>query len=240
MLIIAHRGASAHAPENTLAAFRLALEMGAKAIEFDVHQASDGELVVIHDEDLARVGGRKARVRGLGAKELRLVDVGSWFDRRFSAERVPRLSELFDLAQGRAELHLELKRGSSLHPGIEERVVGFLRGRGALETTVVSSFEHKALYELRRLEPRLRIGYLLGLTRLSTAYREMGELKAESLNLSHRQVGGRVVKACREKGLKVLVYTVNARKEAQRLAGMGVDGIFSNFPEIAGGGRIRS
>lgn len=236
MLIIAHRGASGFAPENTLAAFRLALEMGAKAIEFDVHQASDGELVVIHDEDLARVGGRRVRVRDLAAKELGLVDVGSWFGPRFSGERVPRLSELFDLAQGRAELHLELKKGSSLYPGIEERVVGFLRGRGALETTVVSSFDHKALYELRCLEPRLRIGYLLGLTRFSTAYQETSELKAESLNLGHRQVDGRVIKACHERGLKVLVYTVNALKEARRLAGIGVDGIFSNFPEIAGEG----
>lgn len=228
MLTIAHRGASAHAPENTMAAFRLALEMGAKAMEFDVHLAADGELVVIHDEDLARVGGRKAKVRGLASKELGIIDVGSWFDRRFSGEGVPRLSELFDLADGRAELHLELKKGSSLYPGVEARVAEFLRGRRALERTLVSSFDHKALFELRRLEPRLRLGYLLGWTRLATAYREMEQLKAESLNLSQRQVDARVVRACRGKGLKILVYTVNTRKEAERLAELGVDGIFSN------------
>ena len=232
MLMIAHRGASGYAPENTLAAFRLALEMGAQAIELDVHQTRDHELVVLHDEDLRRVGRRKGRVRDLTREELRSVDVGSWFDPCFSAERVPTLSQVYDLAEGKAELHVELKRGSKLYPGIEERVVDLIQRRKAWETTLVSSFDHAALYSARSLDTRLRIGYLLGLTGMKTAYREIQELSAESLNMSTRQADARKVRECAERKLKTLVYTVNSRKELSRLSRLGVDGVFTNFPEL--------
>ncbi len=110
--LIAHRGASGYCPENTLASFSRALQMGATAIEFDVQQTKDGRLVVIHDFDLKRVGGLKRRVGAMTYTELSQVDVGSWFDPRFKGERVPLLEELLDLADGKAELHLEVKNGT--------------------------------------------------------------------------------------------------------------------------------
>lgn len=233
MLVIAHRGASGHAPENTMAAFRLALEMGAKAIEFDVHQTLDHELIVAHDDDLKRCGRDKRRMKSLHWEgEAEKVDVGSWFSPRFAGERVPRLEDLFDLVPPSVELHLEIKHGSRVYPGIEERVVDFLHHRGALLRTVVSSFDHEALYSVRSLDEKVRLGYLLGLTTLKTALREMKELGAESLNLSARQTTARVVKAARERGLKTLVYTVNTPAERDRLAKLGVDGIFCNYPEL--------
>lgn len=232
MRLIAHRGASGHAPENTLGAIRLALEMGAKAVEFDVHQTRDHRLVVIHDDDLKRTGRRKALVRQHDFDELRDVDLGSWFDPRFSSERLPALEQVFELCDGAAELHLEIKRGSSLYPGIEERVVDLIQHRKAWERTVVSSFDHAALYLVRSLDSRVRIGYLLGLTPTRVAWRETRELKAESLNLSLRQANARVLREAHARGLKVLVYTVNTQREASRLAKLGVDGIFTNFPEL--------
>lgn len=232
MLLIAHRGASGYAPENTMASFRLALEMGAKAVEFDVHQTRDHELVVLHDEDLKRVGRKKARVRDLTREELAAIDVGSWFDPCFSAERVPTLSDVYDLAQGKAELHLEIKRGSRYYPGIEERVVDLIQRRKAWGTTLVSSFDHAALFSIRSLDTRLRIGYLLGLTGMKTAFREMEELRTESLNISARQADARRVRECKERGLRALVYTINSRKELARMDRLGVDGVFTNFPEL--------
>lgn len=232
MLLIAHRGASGHAPENTLAAFRLALEMGAKAVEFDVHQTRDHELVVIHDNDLKRVAKSPLKVGQSPYERLSSLDVGSWFDRAFAAERVPRLEEVMDLLQGRAELHIELKKGSRLYPGIEERVVDLLQRRGAAASSLVSSFDHDCLYSLRSLDSTLRLGYLLGLTPMKTAWREMDELKAESLNLSLRQTDAKRIKAARERGLKTFVYTVNAAKDARRLEAWGADGIFCNYPEL--------
>ncbi|MBU6430317.1 MAG: glycerophosphodiester phosphodiesterase, partial [Cyanobacteria bacterium REEB65] len=144
MQLIAHRGASGYAPENTMASFRLALEMGAKAIELDVHQTKDGQLVVAHDEDLKRTGKRKVRIKDLTSEELSKIDVGSWFDPCFSNERVPKLAEVFELVDGKAELHVELKRGSKLYPGIEEKVVEMIRRRKAQKSTLVSSFDHPA------------------------------------------------------------------------------------------------
>lgn len=233
MLVIAHRGASGHAPENTMAAFRLALEMGAKAMEFDVHQTLDHELVVAHDDDLKRCGRDRRRLRALHwENEAQDIDVGSWFDKRFSGERLPRLSDLYDLTPPSIELHLEIKHGSSVYPGIEERVVDLLHHRGALLRTLVSSFDKEALYSVRSLDEKVRLGYLLGLTTLKTAFKEMKELSAESLNLSARQTTARVVKAAHDRGYKVLVYTVNTPMERDRLAKLGVDGIFCNYPEL--------
>jgi glycerophosphoryl diester phosphodiesterase len=233
MLVIAHRGASGHAPENTLAAFRRALELGAKAIEFDVHQTLDGELVVAHDDDLKRCGGLRRRMTKLRWKgEGEKVDVGSWFAARFRGERMPRLDEVYSLVPERVELHLEIKQGSAVYPGIEGRVVDLLRRRGGRRRTLVSSFDHDALRRVRSLDGKARLGYLLGLTTLRTAFREMKEMSAESLNMSLRQVGARAVKAAHERGYKVFVYTVNTPMDRDRLDALGVNGIFSNYPEL--------
>lgn len=232
MLVIAHRGASGHAPENTMASFRRALEMGAAAIELDVHQTLDHELVVAHDDDLKRCGRDKRRIKALHWEEAAAIDVGSWFDKRFACERLPRLEEVYDLLPSSVELHIEIKHGSSVYPGIEERVVDLIHKRGALTRTVVSSFDHEALYSVRSLDARVRIGYLLGLTRLATAFVEMRDIAAASLNLSVRQALARTVVAARDRGYKTFVYTVNTSRDRDRLAKLGVDGIFSNYPEL--------
>lgn len=232
MRLIAHRGASGLAPENTLAAFRLALELGARAMELDVHQAADKELVVIHDEDLRRTAGRSEHIRDLSWQELCRFDVGSWFDPKFSGERIPRLGEVLDLAGKKAELHLELKHGSRRYPGVEARLLEFLRRRRALKDCVISSFDHEALRAVRELEPKARLGYLLGDTRLEAAWDEMKALRAESLNLSRRKVDAARVAAAHRRRLKVLVYTVDESAEARRLKKLGVDGIFSDLPRL--------
>ena len=206
--------------------------MGAKAIELDVHQTLDHQLVVAHDDDLKRCGRDKRRLKSLHWEEAAGVDVGSWFDKRFLAERLPRLEDVYDLLPRSVELHVEIKHGSRVYPGIEERVVDLIHKRGVGERTVVSSFDHVALYSVRSLDENLRIGYLLGLTTLKTAFVEMKELAAESLNLSIRQTLARTVKAARERGLKILVYTVNTPMDRDRLAALGVDGVFSNYPEL--------
>jgi glycerophosphoryl diester phosphodiesterase len=232
MLVIAHRGASGHAPENTLAAFRRALAMGAPAIELDVHQTLDHELVVAHDDDLKRCARDRRRLKSVHWDDISGLDVGSWFDKKFASERLPRLEDVFDLLPPSIELHIELKRGSSVYPGIEERVVDLIHKRSAAARTVVSSFDHAALYSVRSLDEKIRLGYLLGLTTLKTALREMQDIDAECLNLSVRQTLARTVKAAHDRGRKILVYTVNTPVERDRLAKLGVDGIFSNYPEL--------
>lgn len=232
MLVIAHRGASGHAPENTMAAFLRALAMGAPAIELDVHQTLDHELVVAHDDDLKRCGRDKRRLKNVHWEDVAKLDVGSWFDKDFAGERLPRLEDVYDILPKNVELHVEIKRGSSVYPGIEERVVDLIHKRGAAARTLVSSFDHAALYSVRSLDEKIRLGYLLGLTTMRTALQEMKEIDAESLNISARQVTARIVKAVHERGRRVLVYTVNTPAERDKLLKLGVDGIFCNYPEL--------
>lgn len=232
MLVIAHRGASGHAPENTMAAFLRALAMGAPAIELDVHQTLDHELVVAHDDDLKRCGRDKRRLKNVHWEDVEKLDVGSWFSKEFAGERLPRLEDVYDILPKNVELHVEIKRGSSVYPGIEERVVDLIHKRGAAARTLVSSFDHAALYSVRSLDEKIRLGYLMGLTTLQTALREMKDIDAESLNISARQVTARIVKAAHDRGRRVLVYTVNTPAERDKLLKLGVDGIFCNYPEL--------
>lgn len=232
MLVIAHRGASGHAPENTMAAFLRALAMGAPAIELDVHQTLDHELVVAHDDDLRRCARDRRRIKNVHWEDIAGLDVGSWFGKSYAGERLPRLEDVFDILPPSVELHIEIKRGSAVYPGIEERVLDLVHRRSALKRVVVSSFDHGALYSIRSLDEKVRLGYLLGLTTLKTALREMRELDAESLNLSVRQTLARTVRAAHDQGRRILVYTVNTPAERDRLDRLGVDGIFCNYPEL--------
>lgn len=234
--LIAHRGASGYAPENTLAAFAKALEIGAESIEFDVQQTKDGELVVIHDIDLRRVAGARRFVGKMSWYDLSQWDVGSWFDPRFKGERVPRLQDLLDLVERKGrliELQLEIKDGRKPYEGIEKRILDLLRSRPQWEgKVVISSFNHGALRRVRELDPHIRLGYLVGLTRRPKAIKEVEALRCESVHLSRRQVDRYWVEAIRKSGRKTFVYTVNDRAELERMRALGVDAIFTNFPDI--------
>ena len=215
-----------------MASFLRALAMGAPAIELDVHQTLDHELVVAHDDDLKRCARDRRRLKNVHWEDVSGLDVGAWFGKEYTGERLPRLEDVFDVLPKNVELHVEIKRGSSMYPGIEERVVDLIHKRGAVARAVVSSFDHAALYSVRSLDQKVRIGYLLGLTTLKTALREMQDIEAESLNLSVRQTLARTVKAAHDRGRRILVYTVNTPVERDRLDKLGVDGIFSNYPEL--------
>ncbi|MGH7411421.1 MAG: glycerophosphodiester phosphodiesterase family protein, partial [Candidatus Methylomirabilis sp.] len=155
-LNIAHRGASALAPENTMAAFEKAIELGADVIELDLHLTRDGELVVIHDDTLDRTTDGRGPVHGRSLEEIRRLDAGRWFGQAFAGERIPTLSEVLDRFAGKIPLALEVKAGSAFFPGIEERLVSALRHHSAVEQTAVASFDHFALKRLKEIEPTLR------------------------------------------------------------------------------------
>ena len=130
-LNIAHRGASALAPENTIAAFERAVELGADVIELDLHMSQDGELVVIHDDTLDRTTDGSGPVHHRSLGELMRLDAGRWFGEGFAGQRIPRLDEVLDRFAGKVPLALEIKAGSTFFPGIEEKVVSALRERRA-------------------------------------------------------------------------------------------------------------
>ncbi len=232
MEFIAHRGASAHAPENTLASFKKALEMKAKALELDIAESRDGRLVVIHDDTLKRVAKMPGRVETYSASQMKKMDAGSWFAKEYAGEGIPTLDEVLKLVGKKAEINIEMKGGCRIYPKIEEKLSRLLKRQAQMSQFLISSFDHEALFHFRALDEKARIGYLLGRTSISRAFKEMEELRAESLNLSGRQVNAQIVSEAHAKGFKVLVYTINRIQEARKLQKIGVDGIFTNFPEM--------
>ena len=232
MRLIAHRGASAFAPENTLAAFKLALKMRARAVELDVHLTRDGRLAVIHDASLKRTCGSPGLVGGTDYDRIVRLDAGSWFSPDFKNERVPLLSEVLKLLLGRAEINVELKKGARSPKGVETRALDLAAGMGAKKSVVFSSFDHALLFSIRRLDPSARIGYLLGRTPLERAFKEMKELGAESLNLSLRQSSAEVAAMAHGRGFKIMAYTAETRKDVERLERFRVDAAFANDPGL--------
>ncbi len=235
MEFIAHRGASAHAPENTLISFKKALDLKAKALELDIAESRDGRLVVVHDDNLKRVAGMPGRVEAYTASQMKKMDAGSWFSKEYAGEGIPTLDEVLKLVGKKAQINIEMKGGCRIYPKIEEKLSRLLKKQAQRSQFLISSFDHEALFHFRALDEKARIGYLLGRTSIARAFKEMAELKAESLNLSGRQVNARIISAAHAKGFKVLVYTVNKIQEARRLEKIGVDGIFTNFPEMKNG-----
>ena len=156
MRIVAHRGWSGLAPENTLAAFEMAMaEPDIYAVELDVHLSKDGVPVVIHDHTIDRTTDGHGNVSAYTLDELKRFDAGGWFDSRFAGERIPSLDEVLALAKGRCLLHVELKTAGDLYPGIEAKVVEALRKRGMTDQAVLSSFDHDSMMRAKEAGPEI-------------------------------------------------------------------------------------
>src|ERR1700681_951143 len=159
MFIIGHRGASGHAPENTLAAFKRALAQGATFIETDLQLSRDSRFVAIHDDTVNRTTNGQGKVHDLSLAELRRLDAGSWFGSEFTGERIPTLEEILEFSKKHdVVFYLELKPSGSW--GGEHTLVAALRESGEIPRTVVISFDIAILASLRKLEPTLMTGVL--------------------------------------------------------------------------------
>ena len=156
--VIAHRGASTYAPENTFAAFDLALDMGARHFELDVQLSGDNHLVVIHDDKVNRTTDGNGEVSALTLRELQSLDAGAWFGAKFAGERIPTLESLLDRYRGRAHLHVEIKGKTQ---GLSERTVDMIRRRGWAQNVTMTSFQIDKLEALRAHAPELPAGWLL-------------------------------------------------------------------------------
>jgi glycerophosphoryl diester phosphodiesterase len=239
MRIIAHRGASAYAPENTIKAFKLAVEMGAEDFEFDVHQTKDGLLVVHHDFDLKRTSGRNVRIAETSYAELKKLNVAAHFAKDPAFQCVPRLEEVLDIIGPPSRwLNFEVKNDGNLYPGIEEKVLAFLLSKpGLFEKSVISSFDHGTLRRFRERAPELKLAYLghnLKTVLLLPAIKKAKEIGAVNFHMNVRLAFKLNVAKLHKSGFRVCVYTVNSKKEALRMKAIGVDGIFSNHPDILG------
>ncbi|QWC84100.1 glycerophosphodiester phosphodiesterase [Nocardioidaceae bacterium] len=233
--VIAHRGASARAPENTLAALAAAVADGADLVEVDVQRTADGVLVLLHDPRLERTTdarsrfgeGRELLLGSTAYDDIARLDAGSWFSPAFAGERVPRLTDaLHLLVAARTGLQLELKR-PELYPGVVDQLVAELeRVRGRIPL-LVQSFHEPSLRELRRQAPWLELG-LLGRPHA----RRLAELGTwlQQVNPHHRRLDRRYVDAVHAAGMRCTPWTVDRRSAMRRVCGLGVDGVITDHP----------
>ena len=242
MKILAHRGASAYAPENTLDAFQLALEMGSVDFEFDVHRTKDGILAVCHDYFVLDRSDRKIYISKTSFEDLRKIDVSRLFIGS-DFHCMPSFEEVLDLIADKSELlNIEIKNEKNIYPGIEAQVFRILKERGILKKSLISSFDYETLKRMRNLSPSVSLGMLVhGIDTffIKNAIRKATEIKAENIHIDLRTASRKHISAIREAGFRCFVYTVNKRKDAERLKSHGTDGIFSNHPDILGDWKLK-
>ena len=218
MLRIGHRGARAYAPENTLASFRKALEIGVDAVELDVRKTKDNQLVVIHDADVKRTTDGEGLVSELTLKEIK----------GFSAEggeKIPTLEEALDFLDKKVKVFVELKED-----GLEKQVLGLVCDKGLEKNVVIVSFLEDALRKVRELDAEVETGLIYA--KHKNPLKAALELKANYLVALYRFMHTANVEKAHANGLKVVVWTINNPEEAEQYAAKGVDGITSDKPDI--------
>lgn len=222
--VTAHRGSSSRAPENTLASIRLAIEDSADYAEIDVLETKDGAVVLVHDADLARVGGVPRRVIDMTLAEVQAVDVGSWMDSSFRDERVPTLDQALELARGRIGVNIELK----YFPGeqkLADRVVEAVHRQHMEDEVVIQSLTYRGIQRVRELDPELKIGYLM-----SVEVRDPSRLDVDFYSAHTRLISPAFVAQAHRRGRDVLAWTVQDSVLARRMATMGVDNLITSDP----------
>ena len=226
-VVVAHRGASFAAPENTLAAVKAAIESGAEWVEIDVQETSDGAVVVIHDRDLKKVGRNSMVVAKSTLQELQQVDVGSWFAPQFSAERIPTLAEVLEYCRGRIGVNIELKYyGAEIL--LEQRVVEIVERTGMVDEVVLMSLKPGAIREIRRLRPEWTVGLLT-----SVALGNLAAMDVDFIAINARFASRQLVRSLHKQDKEILVWTVNDAAGMSAMATRGVDGIITDEPALA-------
>lgn len=229
MLIIAHRGASGNAPENTLAAFRKAVALGATFIETDLQLSRDARLVAIHDTTVNRTTNGQGAVHDMTLADLRKLDAGSWFGSEFAGERIPTLEEILEFSRKNdVVFYLEMKPGGS--SGGEHALIGALRESGEIPRAVVISFDAAIVLNLRKIEPTLMTGLLYD-GQIENPLDKAVEIGARQLAIRGDLVTPALIAQAKKKDLQVVCWTVNHPAHMRMLAAAGVDGIMSDYPD---------
>ncbi|MEW6325841.1 MAG: phosphatidylinositol-specific phospholipase C domain-containing protein [Nitrospirota bacterium] len=230
-LMIAHRGASGYAPENTLAAFRKAVELGCQMIELDVRLSRDQAPVVLHDHTLTRTAGDPRRVEELTVAELQQLDAGGWFAPEFAGERIPTLADALNAVPESIVVNVEIKTGPGQLQMMAERIWAIIHELKAEERVLCSSFTHKALWALRRLALKLPLAYLVEGRVQTEHFTEAKALQTRALILQAQWTKPALVRQAHAYHLQVFPYTVNRPLQMRQLLRCGVDGLLTNYPD---------
>lgn len=236
MKVFAHRGASGDYPENTILAFSKALSIGVDGIELDVHKSKDGQLVVIHDEDVQRTFKGKGLIKNYTIDEIK-----SFMCRKFEfIERkdckVPTLREVFELIKNEdIILNIEAKT-DLIHYDLEKDLLDLIKEYGIEDKIFMSSFNHKCLSILQNLDNNFKYGALYEYEKdyapEANVVEHAKKLNVYSINISQELVSKEVVELAHKNGIKVFVFTVNKPNKMRKMIEFGVDGVFSDYPDL--------
>jgi glycerophosphoryl diester phosphodiesterase len=226
--VTAHRGGHDRAPENTAAAVRRAIELGADYAEIDVQLSKDGVLVVTHDSDFSRLGGVSRKVWELTFDEIRAIPLGAASAPEYRTASAPALEDILDLARGRIRLNIELKYYGGHQPRLAERVALALVHHQMTNQVLIQCLEYEPLLEFRRYAPHVPIGYLMSINA-----KHAGRLEVDFLGVEVKRVNGVFVHAAHRRGQNVHVWTVDSPADMDRLIALGVDDLITNRPEEA-------
>jgi len=233
--VFAHRGASRFAPENTLAAFQLAVRQKADGIELDVKLSADQQLVVIHDQTVQRTTNGSGPVRAMPLAALRELDAGARFDPAFAGEKIPTLGEVFETVGRETLINIELTNYATPLDGLPELAANLVQHHGMQARVLFSSFNPIALFRIRRKLPETPVGLLTFAGRYGSLVRGLtrGWLSYQTLHPNAAEVTPALLQWAHNAGRRVYPYTVNDPDEMQKLGAWGVDGIFTDDPPLA-------
>lgn len=239
-LIIAHRGASGQAPENTLAAVKLALDQKADMIEIDVFLTQDEQLVVLHDETVDRTTNGQGLIEAMTLAEVKKLDAGSWFSDKYRGEKIPTLAEVLQTVQGKAQLLIEIKKSGR---GITQKVAAMVKAHQATPWCVIQSFDPQVAVRLHELKaPLERHQLVIGNFPLFLPYHYHKALgkgkitqyqKVQAINSMYLFTTKNLIDRIHRQKQRIFVWTVNHPKDMRKLLQMGVDGLITNFPDQA-------
>lgn len=223
MLKIGHRGACGYAPENTLASFQKAIDLGVDMIELDVRKTKDGKIVVIHDDSLKRVTGKKEKVAQNNFDKIREFDAGD-------GEKIPTLEEVLDLVERKTKINIELK-AKKISESVAKILLDYVENKNwKQEDFLISSNIFSELIDFNKILPQIKIGVVVGIFKRSYS-KLLKRLDLYAVCPSSKVVGRKFVEKAHKNRLKVFVWTVNDQRNIEKLRKMGVDGIFSDYPD---------
>ncbi|MBO6794189.1 MAG: hypothetical protein JJ895_09770 [Balneolaceae bacterium] len=236
-VVIAHRGASAYAPENTHSAFKMAIDMKAEMIELDLLLSKDGVPVVIHDEDLKRTTGKNGLVSDYTLAELKKLETGAWFDEKYTGEPFPTLEEVLAYTKGKIAVNIEIKHEAVTditEGGIVDKALKLVYQAGVEDQVIFSSFDYRVMEHLNKLDPDMPKALLY-------EKRQSGELTPKQLvekysvdafNCSHKVLSDEWIEELNANNIPFFIYTVNDKALMERITKAGARGIFSDYPDV--------
>jgi glycerophosphoryl diester phosphodiesterase len=240
-ILVAHRGASGYAPENTLPALRKAIELGANYLEIDVHQSKDNHVVAIHDFDVDRTTDGSGDVKDLTIDEIKELDAGSWFNPKFAGTKIPTLQEVIDILNENVKLIIEVKGGSEEYPGIEENIVSIVKQNRIESQVIFKSFNLEVLELFKKLAPEIPRLYVfvLHFSELNLTldkwidFTDIYDNPADAQYFqAHRWfITESLIEKAHANSIKIIVWNVNTEDEIKSILNLGVDGIETDYPD---------